>query len=195
MIDLFAAYAVALLRELPVATVVVDYFDLVVLVKHGRRRSPAAGRPRAPRTMGRKVDPSWADRRLLLRAGNTLSPNAVDRLSEVLRTDEPTNEIRAAWACKELLRQLLAGDDPPGGNRRAVVAGDRGVPPTRRHERRHRGPQPRHQEDQAGRLWRIICTVQPAGPRHHQHVALTVGKSKSRNLKVCARACGRGFPC
>ena len=29
-----------------------------------------------------------------------------------MSTDDPTGEIRAAWACKELLRQLLAGHGP-----------------------------------------------------------------------------------
>ena len=29
-----------------------------------------------------------------------------------MRTDNPTGEIRAAWACKDLLRQLLAAHGP-----------------------------------------------------------------------------------
>ena len=34
------------------------------------------------------------------------------RLARVLDADDPSGEIGAAWACKELLRQLLAQHDP-----------------------------------------------------------------------------------
>jgi transposase len=59
-----------------------------------------------------KVDPAWAHRRLLLRAGNELGPKALGRLNTVFDTDEPTNEISAAWGVKELLRQMLAAHGP-----------------------------------------------------------------------------------
>ena len=111
-IDPSAPYAAAIRRELPDATIVLDHFHLVLLAnqvltevrqrvareQHGRR--------------GRKVDPSWAHRRLLLRAGDTLGPKALARLIQVLRTDDPTDEIGAAWGCKELLRQLLQAHGP-----------------------------------------------------------------------------------
>ena len=60
---------------------------------------------------GRKADPAWAHRLLLLRAGDRLSPPARRRLASVLHRDDPTNEIGAAWGIKELLRQLLAATD------------------------------------------------------------------------------------
>jgi len=104
-----------------------------------------------------KVDPAWAHRRLLLRAGNELSPKALARLKAVFETDDPTNEISAAWGVKELLAQMLRGPRPervqpprdlhspnpvPAGLRgrrharsdparrddREVVAGDRRIP-------------------------------------------------------------------
>ena len=61
---------------------------------------------------GHKTDPAWAHRRLLLRAGDTLSPVARGRLRRVLATDDPTGEIGAAWAVKELLRQMLQAHGP-----------------------------------------------------------------------------------
>jgi transposase len=61
---------------------------------------------------GRATDPAWAHRRLLLRAGDTLSPRALSRLQRVLDSDDPTNQIGAAWGAKELLRQLLATTGP-----------------------------------------------------------------------------------
>ena len=61
---------------------------------------------------GRKVDPAWAHRRLLLNAGNQLHPKSLARLAAVFATDDPTNQVSAAWAIKELLRQLLADNGP-----------------------------------------------------------------------------------
>jgi transposase len=56
---------------------------------------------------GRKVDPAWANRRLLLRGYDTLSPGARLRLEAVFATDDPTDELSAAWGVKEQLRRLL----------------------------------------------------------------------------------------
>jgi transposase len=49
---------------------------------------------------------------MLLTAGDRLSKTQLARLGRVLDADDPTEEIAAAWACKELLRQLLAERDP-----------------------------------------------------------------------------------
>ena len=56
---------------------------------------------------GRKVDPAWANRRLLLRSYDTLSPRAKARLDAVFDSDDPTDELSAAWGVKEQLRRLL----------------------------------------------------------------------------------------
>src|SRR4051794_35669824 len=53
-------------------------------------------------------DPTWINRRLLLRAGETLRPRPLGRLKATLRTDDPTDEIGAAWGLKEQLRRLMA---------------------------------------------------------------------------------------
>lgn len=57
---------------------------------------------------GRRSDASWANRRLLLRAGNTLSPRALRRLKRTYAVDDSTGELAAAWGVKEQLRRLLA---------------------------------------------------------------------------------------
>jgi hypothetical protein len=64
-----------------------------------------------------KVDPAWAHRRLLLRSGNELSPKALARLKTVFATDDPTNEISAAWGVKGLLAQMLGAHGPNGYSR------------------------------------------------------------------------------
>ncbi|MFN8075222.1 MAG: transposase [Kineosporiaceae bacterium] len=56
---------------------------------------------------GRGVDPVWFNRRLLLRAGDTLSPAGLARLEATFTAGDPTQEIAAAWAVKERLRHLL----------------------------------------------------------------------------------------
>ncbi len=107
-LDPSAPFAAAIRRVLPQATIVVDHFHLVRLANqaltevHQRAAREQLGR------RGRKGDPAWAHRRLLLAAGDKLSKRGLARLKQVLATDDPTNEIGAAWGIKELLRQLLA---------------------------------------------------------------------------------------
>jgi transposase len=106
-IDPSAAFRKALREQLPHAAVSVDPFHLVKLandmVTQVRQR---VVRDRKGRR-GRAVDPAWTNRRLLLRAGDTLSPRALARLKATLRADDPTDEIGAAWGVKEQLRRLL----------------------------------------------------------------------------------------
>ena len=47
----------------------------------------------------------------MLRAGNTLSARGLARLEATFRSDDPTNEISAAWAVKEQLDRLLRAGD------------------------------------------------------------------------------------
>jgi transposase len=107
-IDPSAAFRKALREQLPATAVSVDPFHLVKLandmVTHVRQR---VVRDRKGRR-GRGIDPAWTNRRLLLRAGDTLSPRALARLKATLRADDPTDEIGAAWGVKEQLRRLLA---------------------------------------------------------------------------------------
>ena len=107
-IDPSAAFRRALREHLPHAAISVDPFHLVKLandvVTEVRQRVTRQAKGRR----GRSVDPAWTNRRLLLRAGNTLSPRALARLKATLRADDPTDEIGAAWGIKEALRQLLA---------------------------------------------------------------------------------------
>ncbi len=107
-IDPSAAFRKALREHLPAAAVSVDAFHLVKLagdtVTAVRQRVIREAKGRR----GRSEDPAWGNRRLLLRAGNTLSSRALARLKATLRADDPTDEIGAAWGIKEQLRALLA---------------------------------------------------------------------------------------
>ena len=112
VIDPSAPYASGIRRALPAARIAVDKWHLVRLAnealtevrqrvtreRHGRR--------------GTLDDPAWAHRRMFLSAGDRLSAKQIKRLKAVLRTDDPTGQIGAAWAVKERLRMLLAEHDP-----------------------------------------------------------------------------------
>ncbi|MGT2464157.1 ISL3 family transposase [Sinomonas atrocyanea] len=107
-IDPSAAFRKALRMWLPRTAVSVDAFHLVQLannaVTEARQRLSQEIRGRR----GRAVDPGWANRRLLLRAADTLSARAVARLRKVFATDDPSGQLQAAWEAKEQLRTLLS---------------------------------------------------------------------------------------
>ena len=96
---------------------------------------------------GRSADPSWANRRLLLRGADTLSPSGRTRLKATFATDDPTRELDAAWGVKEQLRRLLAGTSL-----------------TDAHEEKMRLGHYVHVADMAetDRLWNTLCRWWPA---------------------------------
>jgi transposase len=106
-IDPSAAFRKALRAQLPAAAVSVDPFHLVKLANDTLTQVRQRVVREAKGRRGRGIDPAWTNRRLLLRAGNTLSPRALARLKATLRADDPTDEIGAAWGIKEALRRLL----------------------------------------------------------------------------------------
>ena len=56
---------------------------------------------------GRTADPSWANRRLLLRGEHPLT-RLVDRLQATFAADDPTGKLAATWGVKEQVHRLLA---------------------------------------------------------------------------------------
>lgn len=118
-------------------------------VPHGQarqrhaHRSPATTHPADPWPAGgRSIDPVWANRRLLLRAGDTLSDRARDRLSPVITTDDAAGKLQAAWMVKEQLRALLT----TGSLADAAAEKDRLQALVERAAR-----------PETNRLWRTIC--------------------------------------
>ena len=110
-IDHSAPFRSAVRRWLPKARVAVDHFHLVKLgndMLTGVRRRVSWDRHDR---RGRKTDFAWAHRLLLLRGYNTLSEPGKVKLNQVLSTDDPTDEIGAAWGIKEALRLTLMATD------------------------------------------------------------------------------------
>ena len=100
VIDMCSPYRAAVQQALPHAVLVADRFHLVRLandmVTEVRQRVFREQR----QCRGRAADPAWANRRLLLRAGNRLSDRGLARLTATFAADDPTGEIGAAWGAR-----------------------------------------------------------------------------------------------
>jgi transposase len=108
VIDPPAGYARAVRELLPHAALAVDHFHLVLLAN----RAVTAVRQRVTRELlhrrGRAGDPTWANRRLLLRGRERLSDRALARMWNGCIDHDPTDQILTAWIAKEELRALCA---------------------------------------------------------------------------------------
>jgi transposase len=107
-LDPWRGYASALTAPLGHATVVVDHFHAIRLanavVDQVRRRVPQATLGHR----GRKRDPLYRIRKLLLTAAEQLTGRGRVRLRAGLAAGDPSGEVAAAWQGKELLRAVYA---------------------------------------------------------------------------------------
>jgi transposase len=107
-LDPWRGYASALVTPLGHATVVLDHFHAIrlanVVVDQVRRRVQQATLGHR----GRKRDPLYRIRKLLLTAAEQLTQRGQVRLRAGLTAGDPTGEVAAAWQGKELLRAVYA---------------------------------------------------------------------------------------
>jgi transposase len=175
-LDPWRGYASALVAPLGHARVVVDRFHAVRLantvVDQVRRRVQQATLGHR----GRKRDPLYRIRKLLLTAAEELTSRARVRLRAGLAAGDPGGEVAAAWQGKELLRAVYAAAEADAAGAalerfyrwadgvrvaelsrlaRTVRAWESRDPRLPRHrgllQRADRGGQLAHQEGQAGR--------------------------------------------
>jgi transposase len=110
-IDPYQGYATALHRLLPDAEVVVDHFHVIRLgnavVDEVRRRV----QQQTLGHRGRKGDPLYDIRKLLLVAREKLTDHAHQRIDTAWREGDPWHEVEAAWYGRELLRDVYAAAD------------------------------------------------------------------------------------
>jgi transposase len=120
VIDPHAGYAAAVRAALPHAAIAVDHFHLIML----GNKAVTAVRQRVTRDLlgrrGRKIDPAWANRRLLLRGRERLSQAALARMWNGCVDHDPTGQILTAWIAKEELRALCA-TAAAGGHRHDIA--------------------------------------------------------------------------
>ena len=109
-LDPWRGYASALVAPLGHARVVVDHFHAIRLantvVDQVRRRTQQATLGHR----GRKRDPLYRIRKLLLTAAEQLTGRGRVRLRAGLAAGDPSGEVVAAWQGKELLRAVYAAD-------------------------------------------------------------------------------------
>jgi transposase len=112
-LDPWPGYASALVGPLGHARVVVDHFHAIrlanMVVDQVRRRIQQATLGHR----GRKRDPLYHIRKLLLTAAEQLTGRGRARLRANLAAGDPSGEVAAAWQGKELLRAVYAADDMP----------------------------------------------------------------------------------
>jgi transposase len=110
-LDPWRGYASALVVPLGHATVVVDHFHAIKLantvVDQVRRRTQQATLGHR----GRKRDPLYRIRKLLLTAAEQLTSRGRARLRAGLAAADPTGQVAAAWQGKELLRAVYTAGD------------------------------------------------------------------------------------
>jgi transposase len=118
-LDPWRGYASALVTPLGHARVVVDHFHAIrlanVVVDQVRRRTQQATLGHR----GRKHDPLYRIRKLLLTAQEQLTQQGRVRLRAGLAAGDSTGEVTAAWQGKELLRAVYAAVGPAAA--RAVL--------------------------------------------------------------------------
>ena len=130
---------------------------------------------------GRASNDSWAYRRLLLRGARHLSDKQWRRLRALFATDDPTGEIRAAWAGKELLRQLL--DALPATGRPLVIDPRRDPAPAS--TRTAAGLRPYEVRARLGRFSDLAAT---AGVPELERLAGTMRRGGRRPRRTCGCA-------
>ena len=112
VLDLSGAYRAAFEAALPQARQVADPFHVIRLANDGidevrrRTQNDTVGH------RGRKGDPLYRIRRLLLAAHERLSDSADAKLRGLLAAGDPRGEVRLAWHAKETLRGLYDIDCP-----------------------------------------------------------------------------------
>jgi transposase len=111
-LDMSATYAAVYTVTLPKAAQVVDPFHLIALAN----RALDAVRRRVQNEVtghrGRKDDPLYRARRVLLRGEERLDEKAAARLSSLLELGDPDGEVAIAYRIKERLRDFYGTYDP-----------------------------------------------------------------------------------
>jgi transposase len=120
-LDPFRGYANGLLAHLGHATVVVDHFHAIALANKAiddvrrRTQNDTLGH------RGRKGDPLYGIRRLLLVGGERLSDRGRQTMMAGLAAGDPDGEVGATVLGKELLREVYAAVDLSHARRRLIA--------------------------------------------------------------------------
>ena len=111
-LDMSDAYAAVYSVVLPRATQVVDPFHVVKLANLALDTVRRRVQVQQLGHRGRRDDPLYRARRLLLRGEERLNDAATSRLRHLLDLGDPTAEVAIAYRVKERVREFYRTDDP-----------------------------------------------------------------------------------
>jgi transposase len=120
-LDPHRGYANGLLGHLGHATAVVDHFHAVALANAAIDDVRRRVQHETLGHRGRKGEPLYRIRRVLLRAHERLGPAAAERLRLGLAEGDRFDEVGSAWLAKELLREVYGASDLAHARRRLTA--------------------------------------------------------------------------
>lgn len=112
VLDMSGPYRVAYDQVLPHARQVADPFHVVRLANRCVDMVRCRVQNEQLGHRGRKSDPLYRIRRLLVMAQERLDPSGNDRIRGLLRAGDPHGEVQDAWSAKESIRDIYQIDDP-----------------------------------------------------------------------------------
>ncbi|HLF43067.1 MAG TPA: ISL3 family transposase [Acidimicrobiia bacterium] len=131
-LDPAAGYRRAFEEHLPNATLVVDHFHAVRLANRAIDDVRRRVQQQTFGHRGRKADPLYRARRVLLTADERLSEERFQWMAGLLEIGDPDGEVSAAWVAKELLRDVYQAVDQAHARRRMIAfyiyCGDADIP-------------------------------------------------------------------
>ena len=212
--DLSGAYRRSFDVALPRAGQVADPFHVIRLANNSIDETRRRVQNDTLGDRGRKDDPLWRARRLLIAAHERLSDRGDAKLRGLLRAGDPRGEVRLAWHANQTLRGLYdidcsqlagaylgeladdltrhrqpAGAAPPGPHPRSLARRHRELAPRPGHQRPHRGDQQSCQTRQARRF-----RIPPVRPLQDPGAALRrqtqLGATRHRHSPAEDRSAG-----
>jgi transposase len=120
-IDAFRGYATAIGDVLPDATLVIDHFHAIRLASEAVNDVRRRVQQDTLGHRGRKHDPLYGIRRLLLRTWSNLNERGWERLRAGLAAGDPDGEVAAVWLARELLAEVYTARDLAHAKRRLLV--------------------------------------------------------------------------
>jgi transposase len=120
-IDAFRGYATAIGDVLPDAVLVIDHFHAIRLASEAVNDVRRRVQQDTLGHRGRKHDPLYGIRRLLLRTWSNLNERGWERLRGGLAAGDPDGEVAAVWLARELLAEVYTATDLAQAKRRLIV--------------------------------------------------------------------------
>jgi transposase len=111
-LDLSGAYRSCLDTALPDAVQVADPFHVVKLANQKLDECRRRVQNQTMGHRGRKLDPLYRARKLLVMADERLDVDGHTRLRGLLRAGDPHGEVYDAWIAKECVRDIYTHHDP-----------------------------------------------------------------------------------